>query len=74
MALPAFAAKPWQMSYGERSAFEGILVQVNRGWPWRPVPRGSIRRITGHSDEVHSFDLVARPDDLTHRECLLSHR
>jgi Methyltransferase domain len=60
MSLPIIAAQPWQMSYGERLAFEGLLSQV--------APRlaveigtaegGSLRRIAVHSEEVHSFDLV----------------
>lgn len=58
--LPVLTAAPWQMSYGERLAFEGILSQA--------APRlaveigtaegGSLRRIAAHSYEVHSFDLV----------------
>jgi hypothetical protein len=61
MQLPAIATQPWQMSYGERMALEGIVSQV--------APRlaveigtaegGSLRRIAAHSAEVHSFDLVA---------------
>jgi hypothetical protein len=58
--LPVVYAAPWQMSYGERLAFEGVLAQA--------APRlaveigtaegGSLRRIAAHSEEVHSFDLV----------------
>jgi hypothetical protein len=58
--LPAFATQPWQMSYGERMALEGILAQraprlaVEIG----TAEGGSLRRIAAHSTEVHSFDLV----------------
>lgn len=54
----------WQMTFGERSALEGILTQV--------APRisieigtaegGSLQRVAKHSEEVHSFDLVT-PDE-----------
>jgi hypothetical protein len=48
------------MSFGERAALEGVLVQL------RPrlaieigtAEGGSLARIAAHSDEVHSFDLV----------------
>lgn len=75
MALPAFAAQPWQMSYGERLAFEGIISQV------RPrlaveigtAQGGSLRRIAAHCDEVHSFDLVPPPDDVARMENVSFH-
>lgn len=59
--LPMFAADAWQMSYGERAALEGIVAQL------RPrlaieigtATGGSLKRLAAHSDEVHSFDLVA---------------
>jgi Methyltransferase domain len=66
MALPAFAAQPWQMSYGERLAFEGILLQVKPRLAVEigTAQGGSLRRIAAQSEEVHSFDLVPPPDDV----------
>lgn len=66
MSLPAFAAQPWQMSYGERVALEGILAQVKPRLAIEigTAEGGSLRRIAAHSDEVHSFDLVAPAADV----------
>ncbi len=58
--LPMLAGNPWQMSYGERSALEGILAQV------RPelaveigtAEGGSLARLAAWSTAVHSLDLV----------------
>ena len=61
----------WQMSVGERAAFEGVLSQVA---PKLAIEIGtaegaSLRRIAAHAEEVHSFDLVAPslelPDNVT---------
>lgn len=54
---------PWQMTFGERAALEGILSQL------RPqiaieigtAEGGSLARVAHHSRHVHSFDLV-RPE------------
>lgn len=59
-ALPMIGSSPWQMTYGERIAFEGILAQL------RPelaieigtAEGGSLSRIAAYASEVHSFDLV----------------
>lgn len=56
----------WQMSLGERVAFEGVLSQVA---PELAIEIGtaegaSLRRIAAHAREVHSFDLVAPSLDL----------
>jgi hypothetical protein len=55
-----FAASPWQMSYGERAALEGIVSQLRPTLALEigTAEGGSLRRIAAHSDEVHSFDLV----------------
>ena len=57
---PSFSANPWQMSFGERAAIEGVLAQL------RPqlaieigtAEGGSLERIAAHSERVISFDLV----------------
>jgi hypothetical protein len=54
---------PWQMTFGERAALEGLLSQL------RPqlaielgtAEGGSLRCLSRHSDWVHSFDLVRCP-------------
>src|SRR4051794_22199693 len=56
----------WQMSVGERSAFEGLLAQRR---PELAIEIGtgegaSLRRIAAHATEVHSFDLVTPSLDL----------
>jgi hypothetical protein len=59
--MEIFAPNPWQMSWGERAALEGVLTQR------RPklaieigtAQGGSLERIAVHAEEVHSFDLVA---------------
>jgi Methyltransferase domain len=56
---------PWQMTFGERAALEGILAQL------RPrtaieigtAEGGSLQRLAHHSEHVHSFDLVAPQPD-----------
>ncbi|MBJ7459439.1 MAG: class I SAM-dependent methyltransferase [Thermoleophilaceae bacterium] len=50
----------WQMSFGERSAFEGLLSQVKPKLAIEigTAQGGSLDRIAEHSEEVHSFDLV----------------
>ena len=51
---------PWQMSYGERAALEGLLSQrkptlaIEIG----TAEGGSLERFAVHSREVHSFDLI----------------
>jgi hypothetical protein len=57
---PSFSANPWQMSFGERAAIEGVLAQL------RPrlaieigtAEGGSLSRIAAYSERVISFDLV----------------
>ena len=63
LEAPSFSANPWQMSFGERAAIEGVLTQL------RPrlaieigtAEGGSLGRIAAHSGRVISFDLV-EPD------------
>lgn len=54
---------PWQMTFGERAALEGILSQLQPRLAIEigTAEGGCLRRIAQHSAEVHSFDLV-RPD------------
>ncbi|HVR05892.1 MAG TPA: class I SAM-dependent methyltransferase [Solirubrobacteraceae bacterium] len=51
---------PWQMSYGERAAVEGVLGQLRPRLALEigTAEGGSLRRIAAHSEHVHSFDLV----------------
>ena len=60
-SVPTFASHPWQMSYGERAALEGIVAQLRPKLALEigTAEGGSLRRIAAHSEEVHSFDLVA---------------
>ena len=61
--LPLAGDAGWQMSFGERAAFEGVLAQV------RPrlaveigtAEAGSLERIAAYSEEVHSIDLTHEP-------------
>ncbi|MEH3055202.1 MAG: class I SAM-dependent methyltransferase [Patulibacter minatonensis] len=58
---PSFQATAWQMTYGERLAFEGLLAQLKPTLAIEigTAEGGSLARIAEHSAEVHSFDLVA---------------
>jgi hypothetical protein len=51
---------PWQMSYGERAALEGLLSQCKPSLAIEigTAEGGSLERFALHSREVHSFDLV----------------
>jgi len=68
--LEIFEDNVWQMSLGERAAIEGVLAQLR---PKLAIEIGSaegaaLRRIAAHSEEVHSFDLLApslpQPDNV----------
>jgi Methyltransferase domain len=50
----------WQMSFGERSALEGVLAQLQPRLSIEigTAEGGSLGRIAAHSAETHSFDLV----------------
>ncbi len=58
--LPAFSGRPWQMSYGERTAIEGMLamLQPKLSIEIGRAEGGSLRRIAAHSDRVISFDIL----------------
>jgi Methyltransferase domain len=60
---PIFEVEPWQMSFGERAALEGVLSQVKPRLAVEigTAEGGSLARIAAHSDEVHSIDLVRCP-------------
>jgi len=66
MNMSIVAPQAWQMSYGERAAFEGLLAQIkpNLAIEIGTAQGGSLKRIVAHSAEVHSFDLVAPPADV----------
>jgi hypothetical protein len=63
-----FDDSAWQMSWGERAAFEGLLTQRR---PELALEIGTadgaaLRQIAKHANEVHSFDIVRPhlpPDD-----------
>jgi hypothetical protein len=52
-----------QMSFGERAALEGVLIQVRPKLALElgTAEGGSLRRIAAHSAEVHSIDLDHEP-------------
>ncbi len=54
---------PWQMTFGERSALEGVLTQLRPAVAIEigTAEGGSLQRLARHSERVHSFDLV-EPD------------
>jgi hypothetical protein len=60
-ALEIFDDSAWQMSWGERAAFEGMLTQLS---PALAIEIGTaegaaLAQIAKHAGEVHSFDIVA---------------
>ncbi len=75
LRLPVFAHQAWQMSYGERAAFEGLVSQVSPKLAVEigTAEGGSLKRIAAHSDEVHSFDLVAPVDEVAQLENVTFH-
>lgn len=60
---PSFSANPWQMSFGERAAIEGVLAQLRPRLALEigTAEGGSLGRIAAYSERVISFDLV-EPD------------
>lgn len=62
--LPSFSAGPWQMSFGERAAIEGVVSQLRPRLALElgTAEGGSLARIAAHSERVISFDLV-EPDE-----------
>ncbi len=57
---PSFSANPWQMSFGERAAIEGVLDQLKPRLAIEigTAEGGSLGRIAAHSERAISFDLV----------------
>ena len=64
--LSAFDDLPWQMDPGERAALEGLLCQVRPDLAIEigTAEGGSLRLLAQYSRHVHSFDLVAPPNDV----------
>lgn len=60
LEAPSFSANPWQMSFGERAAIEGVLAQLQPQLAIEigTAEGGSLSRIAAHSRRVISFDLV----------------
>jgi Methyltransferase domain len=66
-ALPVVSADRWQMQQGERFALDSLLAAL------RPrlaievgtFQGGSLRRIAGHADHVHAFDLDPNVSELS---------
>ncbi len=58
--LPMLGSTPWQMTFGERAALEGILAQLSPSLSIEigTAEGGSLSRVAAYSAEVHSFDLV----------------
>ena len=56
----------WQMTFGERAAFEGLVAQVapELAIEVGSAAGGSLERIAAHSKEVHAIDLTGT--DLAH--------
>ena len=66
--IETLTASPWQMTFGERAALEGILSQQKPKLAIEigTAEGGSLARIAEHSGTVHSFDIVppASPETL----------
>ena len=60
LSSPSFSANPWQMSFGERAAIEGVLAQLRPRLALEigTAEGGSLSRIAAHSERAISFDLV----------------
>jgi hypothetical protein len=58
--IELFETGAWQMTAGERAAFEGILGQLKPALAVEigTAEGGSLKHIAAHAGEVHSFDLV----------------
>jgi hypothetical protein len=66
LASPSFSANPWQMSFGERTAIEGVLAQLKPQLALEigTAEGGSLDRIAAHSERAISFDLVEPEADV----------
>lgn len=68
--LPVLSHTAWQMSFGERTALEGLLamlkpklaIEIGR------AEGGSLRRIAAHAEHVISFDLIQDAPEAEHLE------
>jgi hypothetical protein len=65
--LALLRSSAWQMSFGERAAVEGLLSQSrpNLAIELGTAEGGSLERIAAHSREVHTFDLITPPFDVS---------
>src|SRR4051794_15650871 len=56
----------WQMSFGERSALEGVLAQLQPRLSIEigTAEGGSLARIAAHSEVTHSFDMVLPHEEM----------
>jgi Methyltransferase domain len=59
-AVEIFDDSAWQMSWGERAAFEGVLTQCEAGLAIEigTADGAALAQIAKHAREVHSFDIV----------------
>ncbi len=73
--IDIFDPAPWQMTFGERSALEGILSQLkpNLSLEIGTAEGGSLRRVAKHSGQVHSFDLVPSDPEVQKLENVTFH-
>ncbi len=53
-----FAARDWQMNFGDRAALEGVLSQLRPALTIEigSAQGGSLARLAAHSEEVHAID------------------
>jgi hypothetical protein len=58
--LEIFDDSAWQMSWGERAAFEGLLTQRRPGLAIEigTADGAALAQIAKHASEIHSFDIV----------------
>jgi hypothetical protein len=66
LPLDLFARSEWQMAAGERAAIEGVLSQLKPSLAIElgTAQGGSLRCISAHSAEVHSFDVDPQVSDV----------
>jgi Methyltransferase domain len=64
--IELFQRSPWQMTAGERAALDGLLCNLapNLSIEIGTAEGGSLRCLAERSQEVHSFDVVAPPQDI----------
>jgi hypothetical protein len=66
LPLNLFDRSEWQMAAGERAAIEGVLAQLKPALAIElgTAQGGSLRSISAHSAEVHSFDFDPQVSDV----------